>query len=61
MDFKVEKAEEAKPWQAPELDIEVQDTADTPVVNRELEAVKATAENLKKKFVGWIGNLKTKN
>ena len=60
MDFKVEKAEEAKPWQAPELNVEVQDTADTPVVNRELEAVKATAENLKKKFVSWIGNLKPK-
>lgn len=61
MDFKVEKAEEAKPWQAPELDIEVQDTADTPVVNRELEAVKATAENLKKKFVSWTEKFKQKN
>jgi len=61
MDFKVEKAEEAKPWQAPELDIEVQDTADTPVVNRELEAVKATAKNLKKKFVIWTEKFKQKN
>jgi len=61
MDFKVEKAEEAKPWQAPELNVEVQDTADTPVVNRELEAVKATAENLKKKFVSWTEKFKKKN
>ena len=61
MDFKVEKAEEAKPWQAPELNVEVQDTADTPVVNRELEAVKATAENLKKKFVNWTEKFKKKN
>ena len=60
MDFKVEKAEEAKPWQAPELDIEVQDTADTPIVKRELEAVKDTAKNLKKKFKSWIENLKPK-
>ncbi len=60
MDFKVEKAEEAKPWQAPELDIEVQDTADTPIVKRELEAVKDTAKNLKKKFASWVENLKPK-
>ena len=45
-------------------DIEVQDTADTPpttTINRELEAVKATAENLKKKFVSWAEKFKKKN
>jgi hypothetical protein len=45
-------------------DIEVQDTADTPpttTINRELEAVKATAENLKKKFVSWTEKFKKKN
>ena len=45
-------------------DIEVQDTADTPpttTINRELEAVKATAENLKKKFVIWTEKFKKKN
>jgi hypothetical protein len=45
-------------------DVEVQDTADTPpttTINRELEAVKATAENLKKKFVNWTKKFKKKN
>ena len=45
-------------------DVEVQDTADTPpttTINRELEAVKATAENLKKKFVSWAEKFKKKN
>ena len=45
-------------------DVEVQDTADTPpttTINRELEAVKATAENLKKKFVTWTEKFKKKN
>jgi hypothetical protein len=44
-------------------DVEVQDTADTPptIINRELEAVKATAENLKKKFVSWTEKFKKKN
>jgi hypothetical protein len=45
-------------------DVEVQDTADTPpttTINRELEAVKATAENLKKKFVSWTEKFKKKN
>ena len=45
-------------------DIEVQDTADTPpttTINRELDAVKATAENLKKKFVSWTEKFKKKN
>ena len=32
-----------------------------PTINRELEAVKATAENLKKKFVSWTEKLKKKN
>ena len=32
-----------------------------PTINRELEAVKATAENLKKKFVSWIEKFKKKN
>ena len=35
--------------------------AATPVVNRELETVKATAENLKKKFVTWTKKFKKKN
>jgi hypothetical protein len=32
-----------------------------PTINRELEAVKATAENLKKKFVSWTEKFKKKN
>ena len=32
-----------------------------PTINRELEAVKATAENLKKKFVSWAKKFKKKN
>ena len=32
-----------------------------PTINRELEAVKATAENLKKKFVIWTEKFKKKN
>jgi len=32
-----------------------------PIINRELEAVKATAENLKKKFVSWTEKFKKKN
>jgi len=32
-----------------------------PTINRELEAVKATAENLKKKFVSWTEKFKQKN
>ena len=63
MDFKVEQAEEVKPWHAPELDIEVQGTAETPPddqTKRELEEVKATAENLKKKLGDWMENLKPK-
>ena len=32
-----------------------------PTINRELETVKATAENLKKKFVTWIEKFKKKN
>jgi len=36
--------------------------AETPsTINRELEAVKATAENLKKKFVSWTEKFKQKN
>jgi hypothetical protein len=31
------------------------------ILERELEAVKATAENLKKKFVNWTNKFKTKN
>ena len=35
---------------------------DTPtIINRELEAVKATAKNLKKKFVSWTEKFKQKN
>jgi hypothetical protein len=35
---------------------------DTPtIINRELEAVKATAKNLKKKFVTWAEKFKQKN
>ena len=32
-----------------------------PTTNRELEAVKATAENLKKKFVSWTDKFRKKN
>ena len=32
-----------------------------PTINRELEAVKTTAENLKKKFVSWTEKFKKKN
>ena len=31
------------------------------ILERELEAVKATAENLKKKFVNWTNKFKRKN
>jgi hypothetical protein len=45
----------------PEPTVESEEQVKNVALQRELEAVKATAENLKKKFVSWTGKFKRKN